>query len=128
MDAVIESNPQLNLLRNTAEPLLNESYSLPDDADRAMLYYHAESAKRRHWRLNEARDFIFLMSEMLRRTDAPFLGFHQDDTTWAQPPELLGTPIQSLYHFRPGGSVAVGDEQLGRGFQCKHDAPCQCAL
>ena len=29
-------------------------------------------------RVNEARDFIFLMREVVRRSDAPFIAYHQD--------------------------------------------------
>eukprot|EP01051_Picozoa_sp_SAG22_P015136 SAG22_NODE_1938_length_3288_cov_2.551270_2_plen_349_part_00 len=133
MDAVLEKNPELKVVEKRSrqpvpEPVFNETYSLPDDADKAMIMMREEGGMKKKWRLNEARDFIFLMSELLRRTDAPFLGFHQDDATWTQRPELLGTPIQSLYQFRPGGPLGTGDVQLGRGLWCKEAQVCNCAL
>eukprot|EP01050_Picozoa_sp_SAG11_P013926 SAG11_NODE_1664_length_4496_cov_1.786218_5_plen_473_part_00 len=41
-----------------------------------------------------------LMRETLRRSDAPYICYNQDDGIWRLPPTLLGTPVQSMYHYR----------------------------
>ena len=135
MDSVLRLHPSLNVVDSSSvekqlirHHMHGENYSLPANADFAMKIALQEGPQKRGWRLSEASDFIFLMSELLTRSDAPYIGFHQDDAEWTQPPEILGAPIQSLYQFRPGGPIAAGDTQMGIGIKCITTGICNCAL
>eukprot|EP01050_Picozoa_sp_SAG11_P013923 SAG11_NODE_1664_length_4496_cov_1.786218_2_plen_159_part_00 len=55
------------------------------------------------------------MREVLRRSSTPYVAINQDDGVWEYAPEILGAPVQSLYHARrlqiqcdmPCGMVAM---------------------
>jgi hypothetical protein len=124
----------VNVVQSTLATLPSVEYPLPEQADDAMKIARGfgpwgDGPRKRGWRLSEARDFIFLMREVLKQSDAPYLIFNQDDAEWTYRPELLGLPIQSLYHFRPGGPIAVDDNQRGK-VDCDPELSpaCSCTL
>ena len=82
--------------------LIHTEYDLPLWADEAAMDVHLKhSAEEKRWRVNEARDFIVVMRDVLARSDAHFVGLNQDDGVWTKHPTLLDVPMQSLYHGPP---------------------------
>ena len=118
LDGVLHNHPKLQVVHAAEKTVVQEdftAYDLPPDADTLMERFYWDTPRKRAWRQNEASDFIFLMRNLLERNpQAAYIGLHQDDAVWTQPPELLALPVQSLYHFRAGGPIAVNDTQSGR--------------
>eukprot|EP01043_Picozoa_sp_COSAG02_P058718 COSAG02_NODE_7355_length_3049_cov_4.730169_4_plen_308_part_00 len=129
LDGVLQNHPNLQVVPVAKKPVVREdstAYDLPPDADRLTKLWHSDTPRKRAWRHNEASDFIFLMRHLLERNpQAAYIGLHQDDAVWTQPPELLASPVQSLYHFRAGGPIAASDTQSGiQGFSFLCHLPC----
>ena len=117
LDGVLHNHPNLQVVHAAEKPVVQEdftAYDLPPDADTLMERFYYDTPRKRAWRQNEASDFIFLMRNLLERNpQAAYIGLHQDDAVWTQPPELLALAVQSLYHFRAGGPIAANDTQSG---------------
>ena len=62
--------PELVEVPHTLPPLSQSADSTPDLLQK--------EKRGQSWRVSEARDFIFLMREVLRRSEAPFIALHQD--------------------------------------------------
>lgn len=71
---------------------------------------------RKRWRITEARDFMWLMENLLNESNAPFIGFIQDDVEWVKklPKIQKSTGITSLWR----------NIRYGKGRDCGSSAFC----
>lgn len=80
----------------------NVAYIMPAVADATTQLKFEEIADKKRWRINEARDFIVIMREVLRRSSAQYVAIAQDDGVWREKPKILSTPVQSFLPFPQG--------------------------
>jgi hypothetical protein len=76
---------------------VNIDYEVTRSDDPEVQMAAKDNSPRKHWRIQEAADFRWLLQYVLDHTDARYIGFNQDDGKWTRSLVLPSTPLTSLW-------------------------------